>query len=98
MTSPMDEALRRTNKAVERYEVPNQKIGIAAESLERMPAELRRDTEVYAMADAISELATAHRGRHDDCVTCTSLENALAVAMASVRAEADVALRAMAGE
>jgi hypothetical protein len=98
MTSPMDEALRRTNEAVERYDVPNKKIGIAAESLERMPAELRHDTEVYAMADAISELAAAHRGRHEGCVTCTSLENALAVAMASVRAETDIALRAMISE
>lgn len=98
MTSPMDEALRRTNEAVERYEVPAQKIAIAAQSLERMPGDLRHDCEVYAMADVISELATAHGGKHENCLTCNGLANALAVAMGAVRAEADLALAKMIGE
>ena len=92
MTSPMDEALHRTADAVERYRVPAQKISIAAESLERMPSDARRDAEVYAMADAISEASIVHAGPHPGCLTCHSLENALAVAMGSVRAEADLAL------
>jgi hypothetical protein len=49
------------------------------------------------MADAISELALAHGGKHQDCVTCISLANALAVAMGAVRAEADLALVRMIG-
>jgi hypothetical protein len=98
MTSPMDEALRRTSEAVERYAVPQKMIAIAAESLERMPKDLRREVEVDAMANAITELAGQHNGPHPDCLTCIGLGDALAVAMGSVRAEADLALTRMLGD
>jgi hypothetical protein len=98
MTSPMDEALRRTNEAVERYEVPQRMIAIAARSLEEMPERPRRENEVNALVNAITELADQHGGGHPSCLTCVGLSNALAVAMGSVRAEADLVLTKLYGE
>jgi len=98
MTSPLDEALRRTSEAVEKYQVPQRMIAIAALSLEEMPQDVRRECEVDALVSAIAELAGQHGGPHAACVTCISVGNALAVAMGSVRAEADVALTRLIGE
>jgi hypothetical protein len=98
VTSPMDDALRRTADAVERYAVPQRLIGLAAQSLEPMPAEVRRNSEVNALVDAIVRIAGEHGGPHDSCLTCHSVSNALAVAMGSVRAEADLALAQMLGD
>jgi hypothetical protein len=98
MTSPMDEALRRTNEAVERYQVPERMIAIAASSLEEMPEDARRTTEVNALVNAITEAAGQHGGPHPACVTCVGVGNALAVAMGSVRAEADLVLTRLLGE
>jgi hypothetical protein len=94
----MDDALRRTNEAVERYAVPERMISIAALSLEGMPERVRRENEVNALVNAITEVAGQHGGGHPDCVTCIGLGNALAVAMGSVRAEADLAFAKMIGE
>lgn len=98
MTSPMEEALRRTTEAVERYEVPQRLIGLAAQSLEPMPAEVRHNSEVNALVDAIVRIAGEHGGPHDSCLTCHSVSNALAVSMGVVRAETDLALSRMYGD
>ena len=98
MTSPMDEALRRTNEAVERYAVPQKMIAIAADCLERMPEDARHDSEVDALVDAVLQVAGPHSGPHPNCITCVGISNALAVSMGVVRAEADLALAKMIAE
>jgi hypothetical protein len=98
MTSPMDEALRRTADAVDQYDVPEKIIAIAAQSLEPMPGDVRHDCEVNALVDAILHVAGPHGGPHDGCLTCHGISNALAVSMGVVRAEADLAFTRMLGE
>lgn len=99
MSSPLDDALKRTADAVARFHVPDDMIAWAATSLEGMPAGDRVRLEVEALLDAIVEIASAHGGHcADDCPVCKSIRNALAVAMGVVRAEADIALKAMYSE
>lgn len=98
MVSLMDEALRRTNEAVERYEVPQKVIAVAAQCLESMSADARHETEVEALVDANLQVAASHGGPHPDCMTCQRIKNALAVSMGVVRAETDLALSRMYGD
>jgi hypothetical protein len=91
----MDDALHRTIEAVTRYEVPDRVIAIAAASLEGMPGNARRDSELFALVDSVQLVAGSHGGVHPDCTTCTAIKNSLAVSMAAVRAEADIALSEM---
>jgi hypothetical protein len=98
MTSPMDEALRRTNEAVERYQVPQRLIGVATQSLEQMADGVRHQSELYALVDSVQWLAGSHDGPHPECLTCHALKNTLAVSMAAVRAETDIALTALMDE
>jgi hypothetical protein len=94
MTGPLDDALRRTVAAVERYRVPQDVIARAADALARMPGDYRRETEVGALVDAIVEIADAHAGQcPDECPACGAVRNALAVAMGVIRAETDLELR-----
>jgi hypothetical protein len=93
MTSPMDDALRRTTHAVEQYAVDPDMIALAAKALERLPVGFRVESEVRALTDAILLIAAGHGGPHESCDTCRPITNALAVAMGSIRAETDLTLR-----
>lgn len=98
MTSPLDEALRRTSEAAGRYGVPEKMIAAAASSLIRVRCPQRAELELGALHDAILTVADMHGGVHPGCPTCGAIGNALAVAMGVVRAEVDVEFAAKFGE
>lgn len=95
----MDDALRRTTHAVERYGVDENMIALAAGSLMRMPAEYRTRAGIHAMMDAFLPIAEHHanwhESCHDGCELCAAIRNGLAVAMGAIRAETDLELRKM---
>jgi len=86
----IDETLRRTVDAVDRYRVPERLIGIAATSLEQMTEQQRRAAIVAALLDGLLHIADQHAGPHNDCPSCHSISNGLAVALGVIRAEVDI--------
>lgn len=86
----IDENLRRTSAAVNRYRVPERIIALAAGSLTSMTEQQRHDHGMDAIQDALLLVAEQHAGPHPDCVTCNAVSNGLAVTLGVVRAEVDV--------
>ncbi|MGX6604809.1 hypothetical protein ACWKSP_22175 [Micromonosporaceae bacterium Da 78-11] len=96
MASEMDDALRLTADAVERYRVNERMVMYTTASLWALLDDQRQGAEVDGLIHAILEIATAHDGSHDgECATCDAICNGVAVAMGVVRAETDLELRRM---
>lgn len=94
----MDEALKRTTAAVERYRPPERMIAVAQRSLVGRDTEQRVCLEANALGDAVLEIAEAHGGVHENCATCVAIINGLAVTMGILRAEVEVEFAAKLGE
>lgn len=92
MTSPLDDALKLTAAAVQRYGADKDMIAKAAGSLTGMGATTttRLYAEVDALGDALLHVADVHAGPHPDCQMCGAIRNGLAVAMGVVRAEVGI--------
>lgn len=98
MTSPLDDALKRTAAAVDRYGAPENMIAAAAGSLTRLACAQRVGLEIDALHGAILTVADAHAGPHERCATCSAVRDSLAVAMGILRAEVEAEFAAEPGE
>lgn len=86
----LEEALRRTAAQVDIYQVPQEVIALAAESLGRLPVPEREGLKVRALHEAIILIAEGHLCGRVECTTCETIRNGLAVALAAVRTRIDV--------